>query len=251
MKFLKVPISLMFLVSFMIQPVYAQDVSELKTMIQELRSEYESKIEMLENKIEQLETNQQRQVEAKVNEKIITLKRDLEKNIEEQTLNAEYVGRDHERFGKGGMVVDLPVGSSQVSVGGYMDHEFENFENTDSTFDQHRWIINIAAQIGERLRFMSEYEIEHGGPDQPGGEAKVEQAYVDYLIADWVNFRAGAVLAPFGRTNIYHDSDLRDLTSRPLVARDIIPTTWTEAGGGFFGDFYPTIGAYEDLEVGY
>lgn len=172
---------------------------------------------------------------------------------ERQGLDVEYVGRYEGPFKKGGLLIKNPYGFGTISVGGYADIEFENFQNTNSTFDQHRWIINIGAEVGDRLRFFSEYEIEHGGPNAKGGggEAKVEQAWIDYLINDGINFRVGALLVPFGRYNIYHDSDLQDLTDRPLVARDIIPTTWTESGAGLWGEFNPVIGDYEDLILGY
>jgi len=131
--------------------------------------------------------------------------------------------------------------------------EYHDFVGEESTFKQHRWIINIGAQPHERIRFNSELEIEYGGPDTAGsdGELKVEQAYADFLINDMINLRAGAVLAPFGRYNLYHDSDLQDLTDRPIMARDIVPTTWTEAGYGLFGEFNPAIGSYEDLLLNY
>src|SRR3989344_4520716 len=54
-----------------------------------------------------------------------------------------------------------------------------------------------------------------------------------------------------GRYNLYHDSDLQNLTERPIVARDVIPTTWTEAGAGIFGGFNPVLGSYEDLNLNY
>jgi len=226
--------------AFAVHPVFADEVQELKAMVQELKNDYESRIKTLEAKIERLEASQDQKVA------------ELREEIKEGTLNVDYVGRYGGPFEKGGLVVEVPSGSSRVTIGGYMDHEFENFENTDSTFDQHRYVINIGAEIGERVRFYSEYEIEHGGPNASGGgEAKVEQAWVDYLIEDWINLRAGAVLVPFGRLNLYHDSDLRDLTDRPLVARDIIPTTWTESGAGFYGEVNPVIGEYEDLLLSY
>ena len=123
----------------------------------------------------------------------------------------------------------------------------------NSTFNQHRWIINVGATPHERLRFNSELEIEYGGPNAPNadGEVKVEQAYMDYLISDAVNLRAGAILVPFGRYNLYHDSDLQNLTDRPIMAKDVVPTTWTEAGAGIFGQFNPAVGSYEDLNLEY
>lgn len=248
MKILGIMLTALITAMLTISPVWADEVEELRTMIQDMRRDYESRIQILEDKIDQLQVSQERQVEKKV----AAAHAELKQEIADGSWKAQYVGRYEGDFQKGGLEVESPSGMAKVTVGGYMDHEFENFENTDSTFDQHRWIINVGAQLGERLRFFSEYEIEHGGPDASGGgEAKVEQAYIDYLIEDWVNFRAGAMLVPFGRTNIYHDSDLRDLTARSLVARDIIPTTWTESGVGLYGEFEPRIGEYEDLVVNY
>lgn len=250
MKIVRSALAILMVLMLSMPVVWADDVAELKIMVEQLRNDYEAKIQSLENKIAQMEKNQTIQVEQKVAQ----LTEQIKKDIKEDEFSVDYVGRYDGPFGKGGVVIDNPSGFGQVSLGGYMDHEFANFDDTDSTFDQHRWILNVGAQLGERLRFYSEYEIEHGGPDANNsgdGEAKVEQAYFDYLIRDWVNFRGGAVLVPFGRTNIYHDSDLRDLTSRPIVARDVIPTTWTESGVGFFGEVNPAIGDYEDLVINY
>lgn len=218
----------------------ASDIDELKSEIKRLREDYESKIGELQAKVEALEEGRKEDL-AKVEEK-----------VEKKFLDVEYVGRYKGPFKKGGLLVKNPFGFGNVSVGGYMDHEFEAFENGKSTFDQHRWIINVGAELMNRLRFYSEYEIEHGGTDASGGgEAKVEQAWLDYLVTDWFNLRAGALLVPFGRYNLYHDSDLQDLTDRPIVARRIIPTTWTEAGAGIYGEYNPKIGNYEDLTLGY
>jgi hypothetical protein len=230
-------------------PVQADDVSELKMMVEQLRSDYESKIRTLEVKIAELEKTQ----EQKVNEKVANLSDQIKQEIKDETMNVEYVGRHNAPVGAGGLVVENPFGFGNVSLGGYMDTEYRDLDGAESTFNQHRWIINIGAEVTDRVRFNSEYEIEYGGTDSPGGdgEAKVEQAYIDYLVNEMINLRAGALLVPFGRYNLYHDSDLQDLTDRPIVARDVIPTTWTEAGYGFFGEFNPTLGSYEDLILNY
>ncbi len=248
MKVLRSFFAAVMIAALTVTTASADEVAELRAMIEDMRRDYESRIQMLEDKIDRLEASQERVVEQRVAE----VREEIKEDMRDSGWKAQYVGRYEGDFQKGGFEVESPSGLAKVTVGGYMDHEFENFENTDSTFDQHRWIINIGAQLGERLRFFSEYEIEHGGPDASGGgEAKVEQAYIDYLMTEWINLRMGAMLVPFGRTNIYHDSDLRDLTARPLVARDIIPTTWTESGVGLFGEFEPVIGSYEDLVVSY
>src|SRR3989338_5424132 len=206
---------------------FADDNESLKRQIQELKADYESRIQKLESRIDALTQKQEDRVAQ------------IEEKIEKKLLDVEYVGRYEGPFQKGGLLIKNPSGFGNVSVGGYADIEFENFKDSNSTFDQARFILNLGAIPHERLLFYSEYEIEHGGPNAPGGggEAKVEQAWMSYLINDWINLRGGIVLVPFGRFNLLHDSDIQDLTERPIVARRIIPGTWMESGFGLFGEF--------------
>jgi hypothetical protein len=136
-------------------------------------------------------------------------------------------------------------------VGGYMDMVFKDSESGNAFFDQHRLIPFIYADVSERVKFATEIEFEHGGPNATGqaGEAKVEFATLDYLIAEAINFRGGIVLSPLGKLNLVHDSPLQDLTERPLVDQFIIPTTLSEAGMGLFGTFTPTELSKLDYEV--
>lgn len=240
---------------FLSTPAKAETIEDIKVMMEAMKRDYETRIEGLEAKIEALGARQQ-QDSAKLEE--VTIKHEeqaavIEQKIETKSLDVEYVGRGKAPVGKGGLVIGNPFGFGNVSIGGYADVEYGDFENTDASFTQHRWVINIGAFPNERLRFNSELEIEYGGPNVPNadGEVKVEQAYMDYLINDKINVRAGALLVPFGRYNLYHDSDLQNLTERPIMARDIIPTTWTEAGAGIFGGFNPALGSYEDLDLNY
>lgn len=227
-------------------------MKNLMEEMKQLRNDYEAQISTLVKEIEDLKKNQTKQISQSIDDMKKEVEKDVDKKVDDKLLNVDYVGRQQGPFGKGGLVAKTQSGFAEVSVGGYADIELENFQESNSAFDQHRFILNIGASLGERLRFFSEYEIEHGGPDAAGGgSAKIEQAWIDFLIHEAINFRAGALLMPFGRYNIYHDSDLQDLTDRPLVNRDVIPTTWTEAGAGFHGRFYPTIGSYEDLELSY
>lgn len=206
--------------------VMADETVELKKQIQELRKEYEAKIERLQEQIDALGKKQEEKV-AKIEEK-----------IDKRLLDVEYVGRYEGPFGKGGLLIKNPSGFGNVSVGGYGSIEYENFENSNSTFDQARFILNVGAQPWERLLFYSEYEIEHGGTNYPGGdgEVKVEQAWTSYSINDFLALKGGIVLVPFGKFNLLHDDDIQDLTERPLVARRVIPSTWTDAGVGFLGE---------------
>ncbi len=134
-------------------------------------------------------------------------------------------------------------------LGGYFDTEFKNTFDTGNdvtTFDQHRLIPFIYAEIHPRLHFGSEIEFEHGGfvsgdpTEGTDGEIKIEFATLDFSIYEWLNFRGGLILSPLGRFNLLHDSPMNELTDRPLVARNIIPTTLSEVGVGFFGTMYPS-----------
>lgn len=137
---------------------------------------------------------------------------------------------------------------SGTSVGGYVDLEFaNNFTTSARGFDQHRLVPFIYSEITDRLHFGTEIEFEHGvrienadGKAEGAGEVNVEFATMDYRLGEGLNLRAGVILSPLGRFNLVHDSPINELTDRPLVARQVIPSTLSEAGAGLFGTVYPT-----------
>lgn len=129
-----------------------------------------------------------------------------------------------------------------TTVGGYFDTEYSFPAGGNSFFDQHHLILQVSSLINERLFFNTEIEFEHGAVLNGGtndGELKIEQAYLDYKIEDWMILRSGVVIIPVGRLNVLHDSDFRDTTARPLFTEFIVPTTWMETGAGFYGTIYP------------
>jgi hypothetical protein len=124
-------------------------------------------------------------------------------------------------------------------VGGYMDHElFWNDKN--KSFDQHRFVPFLFSEVSDRIHVSSEIEFEHGGNVGGDGEIKLEFATLDIAFHEAVSLRGGVILSPLGRFNLIHDSPLQDLTNRPLMAREIVPTTLSESGMGLFGTLYPT-----------
>lgn len=151
------------------------------------------------------------------------------------------------RVGLPGGIYDKPyiarMGSGTL-LGGYMDHELlmgfdADNKLTTSAFRQHRFIPFLYSEITDRLHLAAEIEFEYGGDVPKGGEIKVEYAATDFAIRDWLVFRGGILLSPLGHFNLVHDSPVNDLTERPLVAREIIPTTLSESGIGFTGDLQP------------
>ncbi|MBM3279673.1 MAG: porin [Candidatus Handelsmanbacteria bacterium] len=154
-------------------------------------------------------------------------------------------GAEEQRSAVPGGVLDKPYlkrGGKGTALGGYIDQEL--FWNDKSkTFTQHRFIPFLHGQVSERIHVMAELEFEYGGlvkgRGESDGEVKLEFATVDISFSEGLSYRAGLILSPLGRFNLQHDSPLNDLTNRPLVAREIIPTTLAETGMGFYGTFYP------------
>lgn len=124
------------------------------------------------------------------------------------------------RFGRG------------VYLGGYIDIEYHNVEDSNNdTFDQHRLVPFIYADVSKHIKLATEIEIEHGN----GTELGVEFAHVDYWATDAINLRAGIILDPLGKFNLVHDAPFQDLTLRPLVSELITGVVLREPGVGLFG----------------
>ncbi|MDZ4804637.1 MAG: hypothetical protein SGI90_07260 [Candidatus Eisenbacteria bacterium] len=161
------------------------------------------------------------------------------------TLLAAQETTEAPRPGNSGGIYDKPFlfrSGDNFWVGGYIDIEL-NANETSSTFTAHRFVPFLYGQISDRVSVASEIEFEYGGTvagdEETDGEIKVEFAQIDFRMAEWIQFRGGVLLSPLGRFNLTHDSPVNDLTERPLVDQQIIPTTLSEAGMGFFGSIEP------------
>ena len=133
--------------------------------------------------------------------------------------------------------------AGQSYFGGYGELHVNMLENQANggdfnEIDFHRFVLYFAHDFNERTRFMSELEIEHAlsGDGQPG-EVELEQAYVEYDWATNQSLRAGVFLIPVGILNETHEPPTFYGVERNPVEKNIIPTTWWEAGlqahGGF------------------
>ena len=141
------------------------------------------------------------------------------------------------------MMTVLAMAQEKTKVGGYVDAEWLS-QGTLNAFKAHRLIIYYGRSVAPNVRFNSEIEYEYGGfvtnenadNNRQKGEIKIERAYIDYDVSDFATLRTGIVLVPVGQLNIYHDSNLRDFSARPLVNYYIIPTTWMDTGLGVVGE---------------
>ena len=126
--------------------------------------------------------------------------------------------------------------ASKLTLGGYGEIHANFSDGGNSTFDIHRLVLYAGYEFADWIRLVSETELEHAFVSSgSGGEISIEQLYVDFLLSDPVNIRAGRILAPLGIINQHHEPTLFFGVERPSFAHDIIPTTWSLDGIGVFG----------------
>ncbi len=122
-------------------------------------------------------------------------------------------------------------------ISGYMDFHINKAQHGDAVLDFHRFVLLFAHSFSDRIRFVSELELEHAVvSSETDGELELEQAYVDFLISRPFNARAGMILAPIGIINERHEPPVFHGVERPAVDTVIIPTTWFGAGAGVHGE---------------
>ncbi len=116
-----------------------------------------------------------------------------------------------------------------ITVGGYGEILYNQPEGDNGELDVQRLVLLFGYQFSEKVQFVTEVEFEHVQ------EVFIEQAFVNYNIANNFNFRAGLMLVPMGIVNEFHEPTTFNGTERPTVDNVIVPTTWREIGIGVTG----------------
>jgi hypothetical protein len=132
-----------------------------------------------------------------------------------------------------------PPPERTTAISGYMDFHFNKREFEDGRLDFHRFVLLITHRFSDRIRFVSELELEHALVEglEEAGELELEQAYLDFLLSRGFNLRAGMLLVPVGIINERHEPPTFYGVERPFVDTFIVPTTWFDAGAGVHGEF--------------
>lgn len=131
-------------------------------------------------------------------------------------------------------IYEAQAGASSASIGGYIEGN-TNYFTTDGISDGfgmelRRFNVFLFATVHERIKFISELEFEHGTE-----EIALETALLDFEIHPAFVFRMGILLPPIGYFNQNHDSPKWEFIDRPLVSTNVIPSTLSEMGMGFYG----------------
>ncbi|MCW8128785.1 MAG: hypothetical protein KIS92_00240 [Planctomycetota bacterium] len=209
--------------------------AELLAEIKAMREAYEGRISTLESTIKTL------QAEKADGARRVDIKKGIDKALGEDKVATAVVERPGPKSALSGNAVRA---ATNVTLGGYTEFSYIDRGDRTKSFDQTRTVLEIGAQVHERITFYTEWEIEHGaiiaGGEESDGELELEQAWVDFNINDALNFRTGMILVPVGHYNLYHEGWINNFVDRPLVDRRVIGTTWFEEGAGFHGQVLDT-----------
>jgi len=130
----------------------------------------------------------------------------------------------------------------KTTIGGYGELHYNNINNDGTAnkneIDFHRFVLFFGHEFTDKLRFFSEFELEHAlAGDDAKGEVELEQAYIEYDIRDNLQTKGGVFLMPVGILNLTHEPTTFYGVERNDVETIIVPTTWWEAGAALNGYF--------------
>jgi len=122
--------------------------------------------------------------------------------------------------------------NSKTTIGGYGELHYNNIDDKES-IDFHRFVLFFGHEFTDSIRFFSELELEHAlsGDGKPG-EVELEQAYIEMDLTESTTLKTGLFLIPVGITNETHEPPTFYGVERNPVEKNIIPSTWWEAGAG-------------------
>ncbi|PHS40730.1 MAG: hypothetical protein COB07_04265 [Sulfurovum sp.] len=261
-------------------PAMSASNAELEAMLIKLQKDFgtykvtqEKKIASLEkklsvssdNKKSTPKTNKKKTTVAKKEKKQETLVAMDNNDFSSEGANimpttSDVVSTDtYESFSDLGLAASKVYNSeSALSIGGYGEYryrKFTNFKNFSSPSANKlrrksetnvvRFVPYIGYKFNDWIIMNTEIEFEDGGARSDGTKnykyAIVEFSYLDFLLDEKYNVRAGHVLVPFGNINLNHEPVAFLTSQRPLVESLIIPSTWHT--NGILG-----FGTYEDFD---
>ncbi len=134
------------------------------------------------------------------------------------------------------------TGKNKVHLFGYGEMHYNGNAGSDGLknipandiMNFHRMVIGMGIDFSDRIKFTSEIDFENGFT-----APYIEFAYLDFLISEQFNIRAGSLVTPIGYINETHEPTTFYSVERPYTERLIIPTTWPEGGVGIFGNAMP------------
>ena len=185
----------------------------------------------------QIVQRQQAEIEA--------LRAELDDTRQGVAATNEKVAESEERIEATGDVVELLATADsaprKTSIGGYGELHYSQISadaGDSDEIDFHRFVLFFGHEFSDRVRFFSEFELEHSlaGDGKPG-EVELEQAYAEFALTDNLYAKTGLFLLPIGILNETHEPPTFYGVERNSVENIIVPSTWWEAGAALRGNF--------------
>lgn len=131
----------------------------------------------------------------------------------------------------------MQYGKIPVAIGGYVEAN-THYEVTDGvsegfSFQMRRMTLFVSSVIHRKIKFLSEIEFEDGTK-----EINMELAALDIQLQNLINFRGGVIMNPIGAFNQNHDGPRWEFVDRPISATQLLPSTFSNVGFGFYGKTY-------------
>ena len=172
---------------------------------------------------------QQKTIEAlqsKLNDQVTEIADTTEK------VQAQVVAQEEALADVSDAIEDTVAVESKTKIGGYGELHYNNLDSGED-IDFHRFVLFFGHDFNEKTRFFSEFELEHAlaGDGKPG-EVELEQAYIEHMFNDTTKATFGVSLVPVGILNETHEPNTFYGVERNAVEKNIIPSTWWEAGVG-------------------
>lgn len=134
-----------------------------------------------------------------------------------------------------------PADAGRTTVGGYGELHYNNLDSKKE-IDFHRFVLFFGHKFSDRIRFFSEFELEHSlAGEGKKGEVELEQAFVEFDLNEHHRAQAGLFLVPVGILNETHEPPTFYGVERNPIETNIIPSTWWEAGAGLKGELLPGV----------
>ena len=137
--------------------------------------------------------------------------------------------------------------ADRTTIGGYGELHYNSLDDHATAFDGdaddlnradfHRFVLFASHNFNEWIRFASELEVEHSVvADGAPGEVALELAWLEMDVSPRHHIRAGIDILPVGLLNLTHEPTTFYGVERNPVETEIIPSTWSEAMIGAWGE---------------